>query len=78
MSAVLGTAESVPQAADLSYDEVDESVDQLIKNLQMFVLFEAAQTLSAETAQRRKDVLNMQKKTDLSNKMNKKISQKTK
>lgn len=42
---VLGTAKLVSQAVDLSDDQVYEGVHQLIKNLQMLVLFEAAQTL---------------------------------
>lgn len=45
MREVLGTAKLVSQAVDLSDDQVYESVNQLIKNLQMLVLLEAAQTL---------------------------------
>lgn len=45
----MGGAEAVPQAADLGDDQVDEGVDQLVEDLQMFVLFEAAETLSEDT-----------------------------
>ena len=49
--AVLDAAEAVSQAADLSDDQVDEGVDQLVEDLQVFVLFEAAQTLSGDDAE---------------------------
>lgn len=48
---VLRAAEAISQAADLSDDQVDECVDQLIEDLQVFVLLEAAETLSGETTQ---------------------------
>lgn len=48
--AVLDAAEAVSQAADLSDDQVDEGVDQLVEDLQVFVLFEAAETLSGDDA----------------------------
>ena len=48
---VLGAAEAVSQAADLSDDQVDEGVDQLIEDLQVLVLLEAAETLSEDTMQ---------------------------
>lgn len=51
MGVVLDAAEAVSQAADLSDDQVDEGVDQLIKDLQVLVLLEAAETLSGETKQ---------------------------
>lgn len=51
MGVVLHAAEAVSQAADLSDDQVDEGVDQLIKDLQVLVLLEAAETLSEETKQ---------------------------
>ncbi|MEQ2173960.1 hypothetical protein GOODEAATRI_002926, partial [Goodea atripinnis] len=46
---VLGTAKLVSQVVDLSDDQVNEGVNQLIKDLQMLVLLEAAQTLPANT-----------------------------
>lgn len=48
MGVVLHAAEAVSQAADLSDDQVDEGVDQLIKDLQVLVLLEAAETLSED------------------------------
>lgn len=51
MGVVLGAAEAVSQAADLSDDQVDEGVDQLIEDLQVLILLEAAETLSEDTMQ---------------------------
>lgn len=51
MGVVLRAAEAISQAADLSDDQVDECVDQLIEDLQVFVLLEAAETLSGDTPQ---------------------------
>lgn len=45
---VLDTAEAVSQAADLNDDQVDEGVDQLVEDLQVLVLLEAAETLPEE------------------------------
>lgn len=49
MGGVLDAAEAVPQAADLGDDQVDEGVDQLVEDLQVLVLLEAAETLSVDT-----------------------------
>lgn len=49
MAVVLRAAEAISQAADLGNDQVDEGVDQLVEDLQVFVLFEAAETLSEDT-----------------------------
>lgn len=57
MGVVLDAAEAVSQAADLSDDQVDEGVDQLIKDLQVLVLLEAAETLSEDTMQEKQEVL---------------------
>lgn len=51
MGVVLDAAETVSQAADLSDDQVDEGVDQLIKDLQVLVLLEAAETLPEDDAE---------------------------
>lgn len=53
-------AEAVSQAADLSDDQVDEGVDQLIKDLQVLVLLEAAETLSDDTTEKKQEVLKKQ------------------
>lgn len=52
MGVVLQAAEAVSQAADLRDDQVDKSVDQLIKDLQVLVLLEAAETLSADATEK--------------------------
>lgn len=49
MGVVLDAAEAVSQAADLGDDQVNEGVDQLVENLQVLVLLEAAETLPADT-----------------------------
>lgn len=55
MGVVLRAAEAVSQAADLSNDQVDEGVDQLIEDLQVLVFLEAAETLSEEAEQTRSE-----------------------
>lgn len=62
MGVVLDAAETVSQAADLSDDQVDEGVDQLIKDLQVLVLLEAAETLSEDTTQKKQEALKRQAK----------------
>lgn len=54
MGVVLDPTEAVSQAADLSDDQVDEGVDQLVEDLQVLVLFEAAETLSGDTTRRKR------------------------
>lgn len=53
MDVVLDAAEAVSQAADLGDDQVDEGVDQLVKDLQVFVLLEAAETLSGDATEKK-------------------------
>ena len=48
MDVVLDAAEAVSQAADLGDDQVDEGVDQLVEDLQVLVLLEAAETLPGD------------------------------
>lgn len=62
MGVVLDAAEAVSQAADLSDDQVDEGVDQLIKDLQVLVLLEAAETLSEDKTQKKQETLKSQSK----------------
>lgn len=49
MGVVLRAAEAISQAVDLGNDQVDEGIDQLVEDLQVFVFFEAAETLSEDT-----------------------------
>lgn len=49
MGVVLDAAEAVSQAADLGDDQVNEGVDQLVEDLQVLVLLEAAETLPGDT-----------------------------
>lgn len=51
MGVVLDAAEAVSQAANLSDDQVDEGVNQLIEDLKVLVLLEAAETLSEDSAE---------------------------
>ncbi len=53
MCVVLDAAETVSKAADLSDDQVNEGVDQLIEDFKVLVLLEAAETLSGDTMQSR-------------------------
>lgn len=53
MGVVLDAAETVSQVADLSDNQVDEGIDQLIEDLQVLVLLEAAETLSEDTTQKK-------------------------
>ncbi len=52
MCVVLDAAETVSKAADLSDDQVNEGVDQLIEDFKVLVLLEAAETLSGDTTQK--------------------------
>ena len=58
MDVVLDAAEAVSQAADLGDDQVDEGVDQLVEDLQVLVLLEAAETLSGDTTEKKQKALN--------------------
>lgn len=60
MCVFLDAAEAVSKAADLSDDQVDKGVDQLIKDFQMLVLLEAAETLSTDTTQNKQEALQRQ------------------
>lgn len=64
MGIVLRAAEAISQAADLGNDQVDKGIDQLVEDLQVFVLFEAAETLSEDTNRKCSDTPTHQPSTN--------------